>query len=88
MALLEPRRSHYGYSEMGRSKTRLLPRLMPRSDVASSVGEGASTLSRARPVAAGRDEAIARGTEHHIHGLDGQVHEKNSYGNDPRNIPS
>lgn len=38
-------------------------------------------------VAAGRDEAIARGTEHHIHGLDGQVHEKNSYGHDPRSIP-
>jgi len=38
-------------------------------------------------VAAGREEAIARGAEHHIHGLDGQVHEKNSYGRDPRNIP-
>ncbi|WP_431836561.1 DUF2188 domain-containing protein [Cellulomonas sp. Y8] len=38
-------------------------------------------------VSAGREEAIARGTEHHIHGLDGQVHEKNSYGNDPRSIP-
>jgi hypothetical protein len=38
-------------------------------------------------VSAGREEAIARGTEDHIHGLDGQVHEKNSYGGDPRNIP-
>lgn len=38
-------------------------------------------------VAAGRDEAVALGTEHHIHGLDGRVHEKNSYGNDPRNVP-
>lgn len=38
-------------------------------------------------VSAGRDEAVARGTEHHVHGLDGRVHEKNSYGNDPRNIP-
>ncbi len=37
-------------------------------------------------VAAGREEAIARATEHHIHGLDGQVHEKNSYGNDPRSV--
>ncbi len=36
---------------------------------------------------AGREEAIARRTEHHIHGLDGQVHEKNSYGNDPGNVP-
>ena len=31
-------------------------------------------------VSAGREEAIARGTEHHIHGLDGRVHEKNSHG--------
>jgi len=38
-------------------------------------------------VQAGRDEAVARGTEHHVHGLDGRVHEKNSYGHDPRNIP-
>ncbi|VTR78959.1 hypothetical protein CHMI_03747 [Cellulomonas hominis] len=38
-------------------------------------------------VAAGRELAIARGLEHHIHRLDGRVHEKNSYGNDPRNIP-
>lgn len=38
-------------------------------------------------VSAGREEAIARGAEHHIHGLDGQVHEKNSYGNAPRNVP-
>lgn len=38
-------------------------------------------------VQAGRDEAVARGTEHHVHGLDGRVHEKNSYGHDPRNVP-
>jgi hypothetical protein len=38
-------------------------------------------------VSAGRELAIERKLEHHIHGLDGQIHEKNSYGNDPRNIP-
>jgi hypothetical protein len=38
-------------------------------------------------VSAGRGLAIERKLEHHIHGLDGRVHEKNSYGNDPRNIP-
>ena len=38
-------------------------------------------------VAAGRDEARRRSTEHHIHNLDGTIAEKNSYGNDPRDIP-
>ncbi|GEL48475.1 hypothetical protein CHO01_35910 [Cellulomonas hominis] len=38
-------------------------------------------------VSAGRDLAIERKLEHHIHGLDGRVHEKNSYGGDPRSIP-
>jgi len=48
---------------------------------------GDSHDQKAPAVEAGRQEAIARGTEHHIHGLDGRVHEKNSYGDDPRNIP-
>lgn len=51
----------------------------------SQVGQTHTTKDPA--VAEGRELAIARGLEHHIHGLDGQVHEKNSYGNDPRNIP-
>lgn len=38
-------------------------------------------------VAAGRKDADARGVEHVIHGLDGQIHEENSHGHDPRNIP-
>lgn len=38
-------------------------------------------------VAAGREEAIARGVEHHVHNLDGTIAEKNSYGHDPRSIP-
>lgn len=38
-------------------------------------------------VSAGRGEALTRHVEHHIHGLDGRVHEKNSYGHDPRSIP-
>ncbi len=38
-------------------------------------------------VAAGRDEARRRRTEHHVHNLDGTIAEKNSYGNDPRDIP-
>lgn len=38
-------------------------------------------------VGAGRLEAIERKTEHHIHNADGSIAEKNSYGNDPRDIP-
>lgn len=38
-------------------------------------------------VAAGRDAAGTDGVEHIIRNLDGQIGEKNSYGNDPRNVP-
>ncbi len=38
-------------------------------------------------VSAGRQEAVARQTEHHIHNLDGTIAEKNSYGNDPEDVP-
>ena len=31
----------------------------------------------------GRDIAIEKGLEHKIHGLDGQIQQSNSYGNDP-----
>ena len=48
---------------------------------------GGSYDTKDAAVSAGRDEAVARGTEHHIHGLDGRVHGKNSYGGDPRSIP-
>jgi hypothetical protein len=42
---------------------------------------------KADAVAAGRDVAQDLGVEHMIHNLDGQIHERNSYGHDPRNIP-
>jgi hypothetical protein len=35
---------------------------------------------------AGRDEAIRAQAELVVHGRDGQIERKNSYGNDPRNI--
>jgi len=38
-------------------------------------------------VSAGRDEARKREVEHVIHNQDGTIGEKNSYGNDPRDIP-
>lgn len=34
-------------------------------------------------VAAGREQAMKRKTEHVIHSLDGVISERNSYGNDP-----
>ena len=38
-------------------------------------------------VQAGRDLARELKVEHMIHNLDGQIHERNSYGHDPRNVP-
>ena len=37
--------------------------------------------------AEGRKMAIARKVEHHIHNLDGQIGERNSYGNDRPDRP-
>lgn len=37
--------------------------------------------------AVGREAAIAEGCEHIIKNQDGRIAERNSYGNDPRNIP-
>lgn len=37
--------------------------------------------------AEGREMARELKVEHIIKGLDGQIHERNSYGNDPRDIP-
>lgn len=49
--------------------------------------EGGGTLSRHTTkdaaVAAGRDEARRRRTEHVIHRMDGTIEERNSYGSDP-----
>ena len=48
-------------------------------------GEGALSMHRTKDeaVAAGRETARARRTEHVIHNLDGTIAERNSYGNDP-----
>ena len=48
-------------------------------------GAGYSTKEDA--VAAGRDAARADKVEHIIRNQDGVISEKNSYGNDPRNVP-
>jgi Uncharacterized protein conserved in bacteria (DUF2188) len=52
--------------------------------------EGALLASHATKhvaVAAGRDEAIRRKTEHVIHNEDGSIDERNSYGGDPAYRP-
>lgn len=48
---------------------------------------GPSFERKSDAVAAGRQEAIQREAEHHIHNADGTIVEKNSYGSDPRDIP-
>lgn len=46
-------------------------------------------ISRTQKEAAERGREIARkdGVEFLLHGRDGQIREKDSYGHDPRNIP-
>lgn len=48
-------------------------------------GEGqlSSHATKGQAVAAGRDAALVRRTEHVIHNVDGTIAERNSYGNDP-----
>lgn len=48
---------------------------------------GGSYRTKAEAVTAGRDLARERKVEHIIKNQDGQIAERNSYGNDPRNIP-
>lgn len=42
---------------------------------------------RDEAVSEGRDMARNLQVEHIIHGVDGRIHERNSYGNDQRDIP-
>ena len=52
-------------------------------------GERASSThdTKDAAVAAGRELARNRKTEHVIHNLDGEIGERNSYGNDPAHRP-
>lgn len=43
--------------------------------------------TRDEAVKDGRDTARNLKVEHIVRGLDGQIHERSSYGNDPRDIP-
>ena len=49
---------------------------------ASSTGH----KTQAEAIAKAIEIAKNQGLEHCIHGVDGKIREKNSYGNDPRNI--
>ena len=46
-----------------------------------------SHRTKEEAVAAGRETARARRTEHVIHNLDGTIAERNSYGNEPNPPP-
>ncbi|MFF2347694.1 DUF2188 domain-containing protein [Pseudarthrobacter sp. NPDC058119] len=48
---------------------------------------GAGYSTKAEAEAAGREAAQADKVEHVIKNQDGQIGSKNSYGNDPRNVP-
>ncbi|UUL77971.1 DUF2188 domain-containing protein (plasmid) [Pseudarthrobacter sp. Fe7] len=48
---------------------------------------GASYNTKEDAVTAGREPAQADKVEHVIKNQDGQIGSKNSYGNDPRNVP-
>lgn len=48
---------------------------------------GAGYSAKEDAAAAGRDAARADKVEHIIKNQDGVISEKNSYGNDPRNVP-
>jgi hypothetical protein len=56
-----------------------------REGTSRAFGAGYGTKDEA--VAAGRDAAKADGVEHIIKNQDGRIGEKNSHGNDPRNVP-
>src|SRR5688500_10527995 len=56
-----------------------------REGTSRAVGAGYSTKDEGE--AAGREAAQADKVEHVIKNQDGQIGSKNSYGNDPRNVP-
>jgi hypothetical protein len=43
--------------------------------------------TKEKAVNAGRRIAVDNRAEHLIHNMDGTIHERNTYGHDPRNIP-
>jgi hypothetical protein len=48
---------------------------------------GSAFRTQGEAVQAGRQLAMQNRSEHTIHGQDGKIREKTSYGNDPRSIP-
>lgn len=48
---------------------------------------GGAYRTQAEAIEAGKQLAMQSRSEHVIHGQDGKIRDKTSYGNDPRNIP-
>ncbi|HSJ75828.1 MAG TPA: DUF2188 domain-containing protein [Gemmatimonadales bacterium] len=64
-----------------------VPRGIGWANVRGGSDRPISTAStRAEAQAAGRRQAISDQVEHVIHNKDSKIGEKNSYGNDPRNV--
>lgn len=57
-----------------------------KSKVAGSTRAAHVGGTKAEQTAVGRQMAVDRGVEHTIRKMDGTIGEKNSYGNDPKNI--
>lgn len=51
------------------------------------IQQGDSHATQEQADAEGRALAKARGAEYQLHGEDGEIRAKDSYGNDPRNVP-
>lgn len=65
---------------------------VPHGDGWANEREGSKRVSNTAPTkkdaqATGREMAKKDGVEHLVHKKDGTIGERNSYGNDPRNIP-
>ena len=65
--------------------------VVPHKDGWATKGAGNSKATKVFPTQKeamnfGRDVAINQKSELIIHGKDGKIREKNSYGNDPKNI--
>ena len=50
-------------------------------------GDGQTYRTQSEAIDAGRELARRRGTEHVIHGRNGQIRSRNSYGSDPPRRP-
>jgi hypothetical protein len=57
------------------------------NEVEGQDGSSGQHSTKEEAVKAGREMAKANKSEHLIHNQDGTIHERNSYGHDPRDVP-